>query len=152
MTNCPEIELENGLLKIKREEIEMKSLTYMFTHNPKYFYDCLDFARREHLIEVSLDLETTEIITTMAIGRQLIAMFEFNFASRRVRCERILGGCLADECEKKQLKGIEIANRKLERYLEKVQSVCPEIIGSEQRFDDTIIYKHSVIRSVAKNS
>ena len=123
----------------------MKSLTYMFTGNPKYFYDCLDFSLRENLIEVSLELETTEIITVMAIGRQLIALFDFHFADRHVRCERILGGCLAHESEWKQLKSLQAANRRLERFLAKVRSVCPEIIGSEKRFDDTLIYKHGVI-------
>ncbi len=125
----------------------MKSLTYLFTRNPKYFYDCLDYARRENLVEVSLDLETTEIVTVMAIGKQLVAMFDFKFADRVVRCERLLGGCLAHKSEIEQFKIIQTANRRLERYLEKVWSVCPKIIGSEKRFDDTLVYKHSVISS-----
>ncbi len=125
----------------------MKSLTYLFTGNPKYFYDCLDYACRKNFVEVSLELETTEIITAMAIGKQLVAMFDFKFSDRTVSCERILGGCLAQESENKQLKTLQKANGRLERYLEEIRSVCLEIRGADKRFDDSLIYKHCAISS-----
>lgn len=121
----------------------MKSLGYLFSKNPKYFDDCVDFADRAEIIDVSVNLVTTEIVTTMCIGRQLVAQFQFRFADRKVRCEKIMGGIMAHETEKKQLKSLYAANRRLEHCLNRIRSNCPEIQGADKRFDDTLIYRFS---------
>ncbi|MBT6068758.1 hypothetical protein HOG48_03310 [Candidatus Peregrinibacteria bacterium] len=90
-----------------------------------------------------MNLKTTEIFTVRPVGKQLIAMFEFSFADRHVKCERILGGCLSCESDKKQAKIIQTANAKLQQLLDKIRSLCPEIISSEKRFDQTMIYRIS---------
>ena len=121
----------------------MKSLTYIFTKNPQNFDDCLDYARRNNLLGVSLNLETTEIFTVRPVGKQLIAKFDFEFSDRLIRCEKILGGCLSYESEKKQVKIIQAANEKLRQHLEKLSDYPQKIAGSGKRFDETMIYRFS---------
>ncbi len=119
----------------------MKSLTYMLTRTPQGFDDCLDYAQRSHLLGASLTLETTEIFTVRPVGRQLIAKFEFMFSDRLVICEKIMGGCLSYESEKKQQGIVQAANERLKHHLEKVRFVHPEIKGSEKRFSKTQIFR-----------
>lgn len=120
----------------------MRSISYVLRGNPKNLDDCLDLSLREKPVEVSLDLLTNETITEMYTLKQFIGRFIWGFPNRNVQYDEIFGGCFARETEKRQRKSIDNANRRLKNYLNRIKILGIDIIGQENKFDYSLIYKH----------
>jgi hypothetical protein len=126
----------------------MKSLIYAIAGKVKNFDDFIDMCAKSGVNKIEVELLHEETINPMCILRHLIARFSSVVSGKEVTAEKIMGACIAHECEKSQINSLKKANEKLEKCLDKLKKIGMEIDGTESRFDESAIYRFCVIHEV----
>lgn len=121
----------------------MRSMLYIIFGNPCNVDDCLDLSNTLITKSVNLWLDTEEIICEMYIAKRLKGIFIWEFNINKVRIEQDFGCIFFHESEIKQKEWINRSNKRLQRTINKIESHHITIIGKEQKFDYSLLFKRS---------
>ena len=106
--------------------------------------DCLDLSKSLITRSVNLELDKEDIIGEMYLARRLRGIFVWEFNVNKVKVEQDFGGIFSHENETKQKKWINKSNERLQKTIKLIESHHINIIGKEQRFDYSLIFKRGV--------
>ena len=114
----------------------MKSLRYILGGVPHKLDDCLDLARSQPSVKVTLDLAVDEFVDDLRVLHQFIGIYQWEFVDRDIRCTEICGCVFLPATVHQQLSSATAANTVLQRRLEQIQGQGIEVAGSGRRFKD----------------
>ncbi len=112
----------------------MKSLRYILGGRCRTLDDCLDRARTERPIEVSLELRREEMITELTVLWRLIGRYRWRFPSREVRCEAVYGSFRATDSVAACAEALARGERRLMAALARIQAAGIRVDGVDQCF------------------
>ena len=117
----------------------MKSLRYRVLGHPHNMDDCLDLAKRSRPRNVTLTLLIREATSDLHVHDHLIGKYSWDFPQHTVCYEKIYGGHFEEDSMERKGRSVEYANRRLQKSLDLLRANGIEILGYQQRFDDTLL-------------
>ena len=112
----------------------MRSIIYVLGGKPCCFADCIDYMKNNKLINVSLDLKSSNEITENIIMRKLLGYFTWNYKDLIVTYEEQFGGIVESESEQRHAVSILNANRRLDRRVRDFNMFDINLINKDKRF------------------
>jgi hypothetical protein len=115
----------------------VKSLRYILGRRPHTLDDCLDLARSQPVDNVTLDVTVDELVSDSRILHQFVGTYRWQFADRDICCKEVYGCVSLPATEQQQEYSRTRANAKLRRRIEEIQQQGIELIGTNQRFQES---------------